>query len=997
MNKLRLIILLAAVYCLPLCLNAQISSGSNQFKQAQTLFEQKQYAAAAPLLRAVLNQKPSTAEKQEAEYMLACTAYELQDVRRIETLKAYLKDYPDSPHANRVRALTGSAYFFEKNYDEALRYFEKVDPDKLVDSERDDTVYRLAVSYMSTGSSEQAGAWFDVLSQYSKTYAKDASYYLGYIRYSQGRYDEALTYLLPLQGDEKYSTLVPYYIAECYLYKRHYDKAEIVAQNFLSAHPNDPNAGELYRVLGEVNYSYGRYDAAVPMFERYEASADPVRREASYMLGMSYYNTAVYSKAASTLIHAATADDVLTQNAYLHIGLAYLQLAEKDKARMAFQQAAASNANIQLKEQAAYNYALTVHETSYFAFGESVGAFERFLNEFPDSEYTGKVSSYLAEVYFNTKNYDAALSSIERIARPNDRIMQAKQQILYKLGTQSVVNADYNGAISFFDRSIAIGQYDANIKAETYYWRAEAYSRMSESDKARSDYRSYLQLTTDRGNEMYALAHYNLGYIAFNKRDYESAGSLFTQYIQLTNRSNKSALADAYNRVGDCHLNVRDFNEANRYYALAESLDTPLSDYALFQIASVSGIQKDYAGKVTQLNRLIGRYPQSLQIPEALYEKGRAYVQMENNTQAIASFSELADKYPSNALSRKAMAEIGLLYYQDQQYEKAIAAYRKVIENYPGSEEAHLALNDLKSLYIDRNRVDEFVTLTASLPGNLALKADEQDSLTYVAAETTFMRGKPDEAKVSFEKYLGSFPEGAFKINSYYYLTKIGYEQRQYSSMLEYSALLLQFPGNPYTEEVLTMRSEVLFNAQMYADALTAYRQLYDQASSADVRILAATGMLRSSYISFNNASTIESATLLLNENKVSPEVVQEALYFRARAYINQNESNMALPDLKKLSEDTRSSYGAEAKYLVGREYYELKRYADAEKELLDFIEKSTPHTYWLARGFVLLSDTYQAMGKTVEAKQYLLSLRQNYQADDDIKDMVDARLSKMQ
>ena len=100
------------------------------------------------------------------------------------------------------------------------------------------------------------------------------------------------------------------------------------------------------------------------------------------------------------------------------MGLAYLQLAEKNKARMAFEQAAASNANLKIKEQAAYNYALCIHETSYSAFGESVTVFEKFLNEFPTSAYAEKVSSYLVEVYMNTRSYDAALKSIERIAHP---------------------------------------------------------------------------------------------------------------------------------------------------------------------------------------------------------------------------------------------------------------------------------------------------------------------------------------------------------------------------------------------------------------------------------------------------------------------------------------------------------------------------------------------------------------------------------------------------
>ena len=47
----------------------------------------------------------------------------------------------------------------------------------------------------------------------------------------------------------------------------------------------------------------------------------------------------------------------------------------------------------------------------------------------------------------------------------------------------------------------------------------------------------------------------------------------------------------------------------------------------------------------------------------AIYEKGRSYVLMDNNGQAITSFKELLEKYPESPVSRKAAAEIGLLYY----------------------------------------------------------------------------------------------------------------------------------------------------------------------------------------------------------------------------------------------------------------------------------------------------------------------------------------------
>ena len=442
--------------------------------------------------------------------------------------------------------------------------------------------YRLATCYLKTGNVKEAAIWFETLRSTSSKYAADCTYYLSYIRYSQQRYDDALSGFLSLQDNAKYKALVPYYIAEIYLIKKNYDKAEIVAQNYLSAYPGQKYTGEMYRIQGTADYHFGKYHEAVKAFGHYlKDNAEPAaRRDALYMLGMSYYRTGVYSQVPVVLGEVTTGKDELTQNAYLHMGLAYLQLADKNKARMAFEQAAASNANLKIKEQASYNYALCIHETSYSAFGESVTVFENFLNEFPNSAYANKVSNYLVEVYMNTRSYDAALKSIERIAHPSRAILEAKQKILFHLGTQYFANTQFERAILYFNQSIALGQYNLQTKANALYWRGESYYRLNRMQEAARNFNDYLSLTTQKNTEMYALAYYNLAYITFHKKDYATAQDRFQKFIQLQKSGDATVLADAYNRIGDCHMQARRFDEAKQYYTRAENLGTPAGDYS---------------------------------------------------------------------------------------------------------------------------------------------------------------------------------------------------------------------------------------------------------------------------------------------------------------------------------------------------------------------------------------------------------------------------------
>ena len=128
----------------------------------------------------------------------------------------------------------------------------------------------------------------------------------------------------------------------------------------------------------------------------------------------------------------------------------------------------------------------------------------------------------------------------------------------------------------------------------------------------------------------------------------------------------------------------------------------------------------------------------------------------------------------------------------------------------------------------------------------------------------------------------------------------------------------------------------------------------------------------------------------------ISPELKREAALYRAKSYLAQEKRDLAFDELDRLAEDTRTKEGAEAKFLVAQMLFEDGSYDFCEDEINEFIEMSTPHTYWMARSFILLADLYAAQGKTMEAKQYLLSLQNNYEGDDNIAEIIADRLAAL-
>ncbi|MDR1918872.1 MAG: tetratricopeptide repeat protein [Tannerellaceae bacterium] len=1000
----RLFIPLCLIWASQLALGQrsyQFSSPDRLFVEGQELFELKNYTGCIDKLQTYKQQTLQQPSAQaglmlEADYMLACAAYEQGLAGAPELLKEYLDTYPDTHHADEVNFFIGSVHFGRGEYEKAAFWLNEANLDLLSAGQQEAYTYRLAYSLLQTGDTQRARTYFSRIKQVGYTYREAAAYYVAYIDYAAGRYNDALAEFVRLKDTEAYRESSQYFIAQIYFIQAKYERVVSEGEELLSLYPDSENNSELYRITGNAYYHLNDRAKAIDRLMRYVASAETPLRNDLYLLGVSLYNNGDYAEAINYLKQTVREDDALTQNAYLYLGQSYLKGNDKNNARMAFEAAATASFDEQIKEAATYNYALLIHETAFTGFGESVAVFENFLNHFPNSKYSDKGNDYLVEVYLTTKNYQAALTSIEKINRPGTRILEAKQDILFQLGTQAFANVKMDDAIKLFTRAIDLGAFHLESRNDAYFWRGESFYRQGLYQNAIADYRTYLNNTRQRNTDMYALAYYNMGYGFFKQQRYDDALRNFRQYTDLERNPKAEAYADAYNRIGDCLFYDRRFVQAEESYTRAAAIQPGTADYSLFQKGYIAGLLKDYRSKIAAMNRLLSDFPDSRYLPDALYEKGRSYVLLDNSQAAAEAFEALMSRFPQNSRARKAGVQLGLLYNNNNQPEKAIAAYKKVIGNYPESEEARVALQDLKSVYIDLNDIRSYAAYANSLGGSLQVDISEQDSLTYIAAERLFMRADYEGARRSLSNYLQSFPTGAFSTRANYHLASIHFTNKNYAEAKRIYNLVLKSGDTKFVEDSWARKAEIEYMEKDYKAALESFKQLRLIAEDQQNREAAKLGVMRCAQFAGQSQDALDAAEEILKGAKLSPEIMGEARYIRAKAYLSLNQPNKALSDLQALSKDTRTANGAEAKYLLAQLYYNANENAKAEKELMNFIENGTPHQYWLARGFILLADVYIRQGDDFQARQYLTSLRNNYKGNDDIADMIENRLGKL-
>lgn len=957
-----------------------IAERQKEYERGVELMEKNKYSSAQRVFRDFLKGNRLAVNDEyvvKAYYYDAVCAQMLHNADAKYKLEKFISSYPQSREISMAYFYLGNYYYGEKDYGKALGEYRKaersqINPDKLNEYE-----FKFGYSFLQTGNSKKAQEYFARVMIDSSLYTNTATYYYAHIMYEEGKYEVALSNFEKLLTDNKFSKIVPYYIAQIYFHLNKDNELIALAPELIN-NSNDTRKAEIEQMVAEVYYKQGEYAKAL---EHYENANATIPNKNAYQMGYCNYQIKEYSKAVSHFSLCIMEADSIAQNALYHVGDIYLKQNKKQEAIPMFLQAAKLDFNHKITEDALYNYAKLTCEMGNSHYNESIKSFHDYLAKYPKTEKKAEINEILSNLYFSVRNYKSALEMIEKMTDRTPEINEAYQRVAINRGIELFNERKYTQAITEFSKAIKTNTKPL-YTAQALYLRGECKYRIKDYAEAKVDLNKFVKHYQSNESGYYKQALYTLGYTQMKLKEYKQSTLTFTEFLLNTEyEEDKQWINDVNIRIADNYFIQKSYKDAIAFYNKAIDANADNADYAMYQKGLSYGALCLYQNKIDCMNMLMSRYPKSDYVLTSNFEIANTFLLNDEQELALKFYTVFINKYPNSSYTKEALLKIGIINYNLSRDKEALESLDKVLKEYPGTAESRDALLTIKNIYLNQNRVDEYFNYVKQNT-KVAISNVEQDSIMFTTAEARYMEGDCQTAIPSFESYLSKFPNGLFSLTANYYLADCHMRSGSMWKALPYYEYVAKQSKSQYTEVALLNVANISYNIKNYKKSNDYFKKLA-AVSEIESNILHANiGIMRTWYLQQDYLNTIESATTLLQHDKLTIDISEEAHYMIATSYYHLGDTAAARLAFEPMKLSNNGAYVGEAYYREAEAHYQRKDMKRAE-QVIETIAASPVSDYWLAKSFILWADIYYSEGNRLQAKQTLQSIIENYDGED--------------
>ncbi|HAA12930.1 MAG TPA: hypothetical protein DCE41_15050, partial [Cytophagales bacterium] len=728
-------------------------------------------------------------------------------------------------------------------------------------------------------------------------------------------------------------------------------------------------------LMGEAYFRLGEYAAARTRLETYQKE---LRRtpepDVLYRLAYSQMETGGQEEAVNGFKQLALRKDTLGHFAAYYLGVLYLETDNKTFALNSFRDAAERKQKPEIAAEALFQSGKLEYETGYTSL--AIETFQRFQQQFPEDGHINEVNDLLSEAFLNTNNYNQAIRHIEKLRTKSQKVRRVYQQVTYYKGTEEFNSGNYAKAVALFEKSIDY-PLDRKLLIASHFWAAEAYSIGRIYAKAINQYGAIFRINEALGSEYYLKARYGIGYAYYNTKEYERALTHFRYYTEeLDGAENPQYFEDALIRLGDCYYVTRDYQRALATYDRAIRQDFSDRDYAFYQKGVILGIRDQVAEAIQTYETLIRRFPRSLYLDDATFQKAQLQFEQGEFGRAAPGFSEVINKLPESPYVPYALQNRAISYRNLGQRDQTAADYIALLTQYPTHRVAGDAVFGLQDALAQLGRSDEFQqyldAYRAANPENADLV-----SVEYEAARNVYFNGDYARAIGTLQDFISRYSETSYASEARYFLAEAYFKLEKYPEAIQ--AFRQVVAENAVTNISLAYQrlGEMYSEQNQMADAITAFRQLAKRAQNKRESYEAWNGLMEAYYSEAVYDSVKHYATLILEQGGVAAEANNHANLLMGKAAYQEGRYGEATDHFQTTIETAKDINGAEAQYLIAEIQFQQKDHQTSLETLFDMNQSFGQYDYWLGNAFILIADNYEALGETFQSVATLESVIQ--------------------
>lgn len=961
--------------------HAVFKKPNERFEIAKEYFQKGQYNLAYPLLKELQQSLKETDRAnnalmaQEIDYYVTVSALQQNHDRAEYDALQYIAITENNARVQMMNFHLAEYRFRKQQFAEAVTLYEAANIANLNNREIADMKFHQGYSYFNLKQFAQAKPLLNSIRQMKDdpNYI-DANYYYGFIAFRDRNYAEALESFKVVENQPSYEDVVPYYIAQIYYVQGRKDEAVKYAEAKVKQGKAKHYELELKQLLGHAYFERKEYAKAVPYLETYVTKSDKVRREDIYELSYSYYQANNYTKAIEGFKQLSGKEDSLSQHAMYLLGDSYLKTNQRRDARNAFLFSSVNNSNPTQREISRFNYAKLSYELGYQ--DEALKSLRSFINDYPQSQYSEEATDLLVGALTNTNNYRDAMSLLESLKYPSANTKRLYPRILFGRATELINDGRLAEADALLDKALR-DPNNASVLPFVNFWKGELAYRNNNLDDAIKYYYAYLNggaPTSGEANER--TVKYNLGYAYHRKENYAVSRTFFEPLAKNVSLSSDAVTQDAYLRTADAYFMSRNYAQAKTMYDNVIRFSWPAEDYATYQKAMISGISNS-AEKISALNTLIRKFPNSSLVMDANMEIANTYLAEERFREAIPYLSAITKASGNNSLKPQAYLKSGIAYLNMNSLNDAVAQFRQVVNNYPDAPEADDALFNLKNIYIEQGKPNEYADVARQAGKPLSVSAE--DSLTYAAAEIQYQNGNTDAALAAFEQYLQRFTTGVYAVDAHFYAGDIYNKRKDWTNAMTHLAVVAERAPNRFADRAVLAAARInFFELKNYAESEKYFGQLKNLTANQETKLEAMRGLLRSQYQQQKWTEAVENAKELVAQKGSTADDKSLGNMAIGKSAQIKGEYDVAINSFKNVVSVNKGALAAEARYEIANSWFTLDRTSDAEKAAFEVINKSGSYDFWVTKAYILLGDIYLKQKDYFNAKATFQSIVEN-------------------